>query len=460
MRQKQPFITWKSSGKPGFPRVLGINPWVYDFAAYNVWSRPVGLLTCLDMFARSGSDTALLDLMDKELSLSGWPAARNTGKGPYPKTALPKPFALKDVPRKFSRYGLSRSSALSALSRLYPGPDLILITSLMTYWYPGVISAIRLARKMFPRARICLGGIYATLCFEHAAGLGADLVVSGPLENPDNWSAVWNLLGRSAPPLPGNAGMTVDTSHYHEPDFSVLLCSRGCPFNCPYCASSRLYPAFRQVDPDIIRAHIHKEYQRGIRDFCFYDDALLVNAEKTLYPVLEYIIDNTRGIRLHAPNALHIRYLTPRTCALLKKAGLTTVRLGLETSDFTGRRDVKLSREEWRTGIANLRRAGFAQKDTAVYVLAGLPDQTREEVEQTVLECLKTGIRPELNYYSPIPGTALFARAGEVSAYPLEEPLFQNNSVWPCMESGFSWQEHKAREMMITNKRCSRYKET
>ncbi|MFP4084505.1 MAG: B12-binding domain-containing radical SAM protein [Desulfonatronovibrio sp.] len=451
MRQKKPSITWKPSGKSGNPRVLGINPWVYDFAAYNVWSRPAGLLTCLDMFARSGSDTALLDLMDKELSLSGWPAAKDSGKGPYPKTALPKPLVLKDVPRKFSRYGLSRSSALSALSQLSPGPDLILITSLMTYWYPGVVSAIRLARNMFPRARICLGGIYATLCFEHAAGLGADLVVSGPLERPDNWSAVWGLLERTPPALPENSGLIVDTSYYHEPDFSVLMCSRGCPFNCPYCASSRLYPDFRQVDPEIIKAHIQKEHQRGIRDFCFYDDALLVNSEKILYPVLEYIIDNMPGLRLHAPNALHIRYLTPGTCALLKKAGLTTVRLGLETSDFAGRRDTKLSLKEWRDGIASLLQAGFAGEDIVVYVLAGLPDQTREEVDQTVQECIRTGIRPELNYYSPIPGTPLFARAREVSPYPLEEPLFQNNSVWPCIENGFSWDEHKARKMMITN---------
>ncbi|MFO7728107.1 MAG: B12-binding domain-containing radical SAM protein [Desulfonatronovibrio sp.] len=416
----------------------------------------MGLLTCLDMFARSGSDTALLDLMDKELSLSGWPAPRNTGKGPYPKTGLPKPFVLKDVPRKFSRYGLSRSSALSAMSRLYPVPDLILITSLMTYWYPGVVSAIRLARNLFPRARICLGGIYATLCFEHASRLGADLVISGPLERPDNWSAVWNLLGQSPPALPENAGMTVDTSYYREPDFSFIMCSRGCPYSCPYCASSRLYPVFRQVDPEIIKTHIHKEYLRGVRDFCFYDDALLVNAEKILYPVLEYIISNMPGIRLHAPNALHIRHLTPGTCALLKKAGLTTLRLGLETSDFTGRRDIKLSREEWQRGIANLLQAGFDRKDMAVYVLAGLPDQTRDEVDQTVLECLKTGIRPELNYYSPIPGTALFGRAREISAYPLEEPLFQNNSVWPCMENGFSWDEHKARKMMITKKHGKR----
>lgn len=443
MRLKQPLIIWKSSGKTDSPRVLGVNPWIYDFAAYNVWSRPAGLLTCLDMLYRAGCQTALLDLMDKQLSNSDWPEIKNTGKGHYPKISLPRPSVLRNVPRRFSRYGLHRQKALEALSELYPKPDLVLVTSLMTYWYPGVVAVIRMIREIIPQARICLGGIYATLCFDHALESGADLVVSGPLELPENWSRVWDLMGKTPPPLPRNAGMIPDTSFYQEPDFSILMCSRGCPFKCPYCASSKLYPDFRQADPLIITSHIKAEYERGIRDFCFYDDALLVNPKNLLYPVLEYIIENDYYIRLHAPNALHIRYLTPKVCALLKKAGLTTVRLGLETSDFKNRCDAKLCFEEWQKGVSNLLEAGFVRQDIVVYVLAGMPGQTEKEVEATVRECLKMGLRPELNYYSPIPETPLFEKALEVSKYPLEEPLFQNNSIWPCVQGGFSWDEQK-----------------
>lgn len=450
MRLKQPLITWKYSGKPGSPRVLGVNPWIYDFAAYNVWSRPAGLLTCLDMFSRSGCDTALIDLMDRELSPSDWPEAKKTGKSRYPRVGLPKPSALRNIPRQFSRYGLSRQKAADALSDLCPKPDLVLVTSLMTYWYPGIISAIRMIRETVPQAIICLGGIYATLCFEHALELGADLVVSGPLERPDNWSMVWDLMGKNPPPLPEHAGMIPDTSFYQKPGFSILMCSRGCPFKCPYCASSLLYPGFRQADPLLVISHIKAEYGRGIRDFCFYDDALLLNPENLLYPVLEFIVKNNYKLRLHAPNALHVRYLTPGVCALLKKAGLTTVRLGLETIDFQNRKDSKLGLEEWQKGVANLLQAGFVRQDIVVYVLAGLPGQTDAEVEATARECLKMGLRPELNYYSPIPGTLLFEKAREVSGYPLDEPLFHNNSIWPCVKGGFSWDEHKRWKKMIS----------
>ena len=53
----------------------------------------------------------------------------------------------------------------------------------MTYWYPGVAAAIRLARERFPGVPVILGGIYATLCPEHAQQhSGADRVVAGPGE--------------------------------------------------------------------------------------------------------------------------------------------------------------------------------------------------------------------------------------------------------------------------------------
>ena len=451
MRLKQPLITWKSSGKANSLRILGVNPWIYDFAAYNVWSRPAGLLTCLDMFARSGCDTALIDLMDQDLSDLKWTDHKKTGKGPYPKVALPKPFVLKDVPRQFSRYGLPRQRAVEAFSELDPKPDLILVTSLMTYWYAGIISVIGMIREIMPGVKVCLGGIYATLCTDHARGLDADMVVSGPLERPDNWLRVWELMGKKSPPLPEHAGMIPDISYYQEPDFSILMCSRGCPFKCPYCASSMLYPGFRQSDPDIVIAHIKAEYERGTRDFCFYDDALLVNPENLLYPVLNFIIEHNYNLRLHAPNALHIKYLTPRICTLLKQAGLSTIRLGLETTDFKNRRDAKLLFEEWRDGIFNLLQAGFVRRDIVVYVLTGLPGQTEEEVEATLRECLKMGIRPELNYYSPIPGTPLFKKAVEVSGYALDEPLFQNNSIWPCVQGGFSWETQKCWKKKIRN---------
>ena len=50
----------------------------------------------------------------------------------------------------------------------------------MTYWYPGVFKLIEITKKLFKEVPIILGGIYATLCYEHAKKYsGVDIVFNG-----------------------------------------------------------------------------------------------------------------------------------------------------------------------------------------------------------------------------------------------------------------------------------------
>lgn len=452
MKPKWPRITWTScnDGPGDGPRVLGINPWIHDFAAYGLWSRPAGLLAGLQMLRAAGARVALMDCLDRTWPDVPWPKARPTGQGPYPKTHLETPAVLRPMPRRFSRYGHDPALVREALRRLSPPPDLVLVTTVMTYWYPGAAEAVAMAREIWPRVPVALGGIYASLCPDHAGGLGADLALGGRLEDPGVWARLWRLMDRDAPALPAGAGLDLAVDLYADPRFSVILGSRGCPFRCAYCASRSLHPGFRQARADSLVDLLRREHARGVRDFAFYDDALLVDPETWLWPVLEWF--ETSGARLHTPNAMHVRYLTPDVCGRLKRAGLKTVRLGLETEDFSHRRDVKLTREHWEAGIAALREAGFGPGEVAAYILFGLPDQDPAEVERTIALAKAWGVRPELAHYSPIPSSPLFGRACEVSPWPLAaEPLCQNNSIWPCVPGGYSpLQARRWRELLVT----------
>ena len=400
----------------------------------------MGLLTCLDMLRKSGSSISLLDCMDPTWEDVAWPRQNRFGRGHYPKQPLPKPHVLRTIARQYSRYGLPYDLVQGALANLSPRPDAILITSVMTYWYPGVTAMIHLVRQTMPKVPIILGGTYASLCPEHAHKQEADLVIKGPLEREDNWQAFWNLLGTTPPILPHGAGMTPALDLYSRPLFAPILGSRGCPFHCEYCASNQLYPGFHQEEFNSIKAYVAHQIDRGVRDFAFYDDALLVRPHTWLWPLLDWLSSLDTSIRLHTPNAMHIRYLTPEVCSRFKRAGMTTIRLGLETADFGHRHDAKLTREEWEHGIRTLVAAGFDHKDMACYILFGLPDQDETEVIATINQVKKWGLRPELAHYTPIPGSRLFDRACQVSPFPLaQEPLTQNNSIWPCVPGGFSW---------------------
>ena len=120
------------------PHVLLVNPWIHDFAAYDFWAKPMGLLTIASMLRHHGIQVSYIDCLDRfhPRAPKTYPGARY-GRGPYLKTRIPKPSALHDVPRYFSRYGIKPQWLRDDLLR-YGRPDLVLVTSLMTYWYPGV----------------------------------------------------------------------------------------------------------------------------------------------------------------------------------------------------------------------------------------------------------------------------------------------------------------------------------
>ena len=445
---KWPEIIWISFKKQSSLRILGINPWIYDFAAYNFWARPIGLISCLSMLMQVGCEVALLDCMYPMWKGIPWPKIGRFGLGAYPREEIPKPFTLQNVPRKFARYGLPFELVEGALKRMDP-PDFVLLSCVMTYWYPGLIFMINLIRKIFSKTKIIVGGIYPTLCPEHAEeNLDADLIIKGSLEEKANWQKFTNFIGISST-VPE---FRVFPIFYRNPRFSIILGSRGCPFSCEYCASKALYQGFTQRPIELIFEEFMFDYKRGVQDFAFYDDALLFQPASWFVPFLKKIIENKFKVRFHTPNGLHVKYLKKDICMLMKKAGFKTIRLGLETQNFSSRLDRKLTKAQWDEGIKNLLEAGFDRRDIGVYILFGLPNQEEEEIIRTIEFAKSYGFRPHLAYYTPIPGSKLFEKAKYVCNYPIsEDPIYQNNAIWPCYKKGFSWEERaKWRKFIYT----------
>lgn len=433
--------------KRNTPHILLVNPWIHDFAAYDFWAKPLGLLYLAAILNHHGFNVSYVDCLDRfhPKAPPTDPYARN-GRGSYLKTQIPKPKGLEDVPRNFSRYGIKPEwlqHDLLALSR----PDLILMTSLMTYWYPGVVETIKAIKDIWPDVPLILGGIYASLCRNHAEKhSGADLVETGPAEE-HVLRLAGDYTGFNVSPtfIPDN----LDT--YPYPAFELqrkityvpLLTSRGCPFACKYCASYFLNSKRMLRNPEAVVEEIRYWHAKfSVRDFVFYDDALLVDAEKHAVPIFEGIIDAGLDVCFHTPNAIHIREITGQAARLMYKAGFKTLRLGLETASFEERKELdrKVTAEEFKQAVAFLKAAGFRENQIGAYLLTGLPGQELNDIEDSIKTVKQAGITPIPAHYSPIPHTALWKQAVASSRYDLEsDPVFTNNAIAPCRDKTFSW---------------------
>jgi hypothetical protein len=179
-------------------------------------------------------------------------------------------------------------------------------------------------------------------------------------------------------------------------------------------------------------------------DFAFYDDALLVDAQDSLAPVLRRVCEQDLKVRFHTPNGLHVSPLTPEVCRLLFESGFETLRLGLETTAEDKQKSWggKVDTGMYLRAVENLVAAGFSPGQIGVYLLCGLPDQSPAEVAAAIRVVSDSGARPHLCEYSPVPGTTAFQAARKISAFDLDnEPLTHNNSFFACRRPGFSYQD-------------------
>ncbi len=439
-------------------RVLLVNPWIYDFAAFNLWCEPLGLLSIGAVLQRAGWRLAFLDCLGPPLV-----KPRPDGTGKFPKVCLPKPGPLLAVPRRYGRYGIGVAEFIGRLSRM-ERPDLILVTSSMTYWYPGVFEAIRRLRVRWPGVPVILGGTYASLCAEHACRWsGADWVVEGEAEGRILELVEEALRAKSRYGLPGGRkAVRVREDGVPPPDLDALPLpahevrwpagrpvgyigietSRGCPFRCTYCASPKLHPVFRRRNPSSVADEISLYTRKyGVRHVAFFDDAILFQPEEHFHRIIEEILRRDVSCCFHTPNGLHAREITREVARAMFRAGFRTVRLGLETSDPREqvRTGGKITNGTFEAAVEALKQAGFTGGQVAAYLLVGLPDQTPSDVMASIRFVHRCGIQVRLSEFTPIPGTPDGKGRNESLSAEEEEPLLHNNSFCAAASLADPW---------------------
>jgi radical SAM superfamily enzyme YgiQ (UPF0313 family) len=425
-------------------RILLINPWIYDFAAANLWSRPLGLLKVAEHLSQYNVELIFIDCLDIFRE-------KKYGKGSYPKNIVKKPACLRTVPRRFGRYGMNIDDFKKALALASPF-DIVFITSMMSYWYPGIQKAIELIRSVSKDVPVILGGIYATLWSVHASKTsGADFIYKGHIGDGIKFALkTFGFRLRKK----GNLTPYYRLGLYGNLPFAPVLTSIGCPYKCTYCSSNILSDGFVQREPHIVSEEIKELAGMGIRDFAFYDDALFVNAESHIKTILGDIIKNNLDIRFHCPNGLHATYIGDELAGLMKKSGFETLRLSLETIDNVRQKQTggKVTSDDLFRSVTNLKKCGYTKNDIGVYLMYGLPGQGLDEVKEGIKFLKSLDVRINLTEFSPIPGTKCWKELVDKGVISDSiDPLLTNNNVFAYLFAGYDRDEIERMKRDVKN---------
>jgi radical SAM superfamily enzyme YgiQ (UPF0313 family) len=239
---------------------------------------------------------------------------------------------------------------------------------------------------------------------------------------------------------------------YPELDSVSVITSRGCPYRCSYCASFLFESKFTLRRPENVVAELESYVKGwGVKDIAFFDDALLVDPQRHIIPILELLISKEIRPRLHTPNGVHAKYIDRQLARLLRTSGFRTIRLGFEGTSTAIQKASKnkVSCRELETALNYLREVeddpcvvndhNDSTWDIGIYLLIGMPGQTVDEVVEAIEYINGLGAKIKLAEYSPVPGTEEFQDASRLCPLVVDEPLSHNKSTFATVGMGVDY---------------------
>lgn len=252
-------------------------------------------------------------------------------------------------------------------------PDLILITSVFTYWANEVKNAVDFSKLHFPKAFTVVGGVFASLMPEKCKEFtGCDYVNEGIILEAEDIKPDYSLLGEDESKI----------------DYQIVHSSRGCVRKCGFCGVYKIEPTFKckkSIQEEIIR-----------KKLIFYDNNLLANEyiEELLKELVE--LKNSKVIsRCESQSGFDGRILrqNPNLATLLKEAGFVNPKLAWDYS-------VK-SHKKRKEEIDILVEAGFKPKDISIFMIYNY-DLDFVELEEKRIYCFKWGVQVSDCRYRPL----------------------------------------------------------
>ena len=201
---------------------------------------------------------------------------------------------------------------------------------------------------------------------------------------------------------------------------AILVSSRGCPFNCVFCSSSRMFgkkfrarSAKNTVDE---MEHIVEEYD--IHSMEFADDTFTLVKKR-----VEDICYEVRKRRLDVTWACSSRTdtVTKELLVKMRKAGCSLIFYGIESCSQRVL-DLMNKGEEFKQILRAIRWTKDAGIEAYGSFILGFPGETKAELEATINFAKKTGVDfAEFSTITAFPGSPLYEIARKENALLTED---------------------------------------
>lgn len=325
-------------------------------------------------------------------------------------------------------------------------PDLVGI-SVLTRGHKRAKEIIKAIKKKFKKLPVVIGGTQVTAApKEVLSDLGADFAVIGEgeitllelvreLEKGGNSFARINGLSyktsggkikitkpreliANLDSLPFPAWHLMPPKEYRiapilEParalPIAPVLTSRGCPYNCSFCASNVTWQRrlrFRSINNVIAEIKMLKD-DFGVKEIHFCDDNFTMNIKRA-EDMCDVLLKEKISLPWQCPNGVRIDRLTLPLLKKMKKAGCYAVGLGIESGNQDMLKSVnkQLDLRLIPKVLENLKKVGI---ESYGFFILGLPGETKKTSTQTIDFALKNSFdRAWFSIFTPYPGSPAF----------------------------------------------------
>jgi anaerobic magnesium-protoporphyrin IX monomethyl ester cyclase len=244
-------------------------------------------------------------------------------------------------------------------------------------------------------------------------------------------------------PFPSRDLLPMHLYKFNGVKYTTMLTSRGCPFKCSFCSSSRLFGGYwRGRSPENVLEEMKIVYEEyGIRNIEFIDDTFTLNQERA-EKICDEIIKQGWDISWGASS--RVDTLSKKLVEKMKKAGCWIIFLGIESGsqkilDAIGK----------RITLEQVKKAVKILKDAGIQVLGSFIIGFLQDTKETIKETIKFAKSLNLDYaefsiLTPYPGTPIFDYAKKHGML-LTEDWSKYTAVEPIVKiEGASEKEIKA----------------